>query len=58
MPPRAFPLTLASEESLTLVLTREEEAVTQAQRRVPAEYVACDDPHGEPPSRDVPAAIE
>jgi Mg-chelatase subunit ChlD len=49
-PPHELPVTLASEEALTVVLQREEDQVLDQSTRMPAEYVACDEtePEAEP----------
>ena len=51
-PPHALPITLASEENLTVVLQREETGVADRTSREPTEYIACDDEGAEAPAEE------
>jgi len=57
-PPHAVPVTLTSEESLTLELARDGDAVSHSGRRGAADYRTCEDAPRRTEWREVPANIE
>jgi Mg-chelatase subunit ChlD len=57
-PPHAVPVTLTSEERLTLELARDGDAVSHSRRSGSVDYRACEDAPGRTGWRKVPADIE
>jgi hypothetical protein len=43
-PPRELPVELVAEENLTMVLERNGEILSRAERRLPADYRTCEEP--------------
>jgi hypothetical protein len=57
-PPHEVPVTLASEESLALVLARDGDAVSHSRRRGPADYRVCEDAPRRSQWQEIPANTE
>ena len=57
-PSQRVPLTLISEENVTLTLARDGDFFHHRASRVPAAYSRCDGPAAEPTWYPVPARIE